>query len=267
MQAKGVWARDDLRAEGRDLLELLHALLERPVEPGGLIVDGVHYHALALRELAVVILEHGYGNARAVRKLCGQADVAPVQRRAADEAPQNVAATFVGRHDAIRDAERHGADVVGDDPLGQRRRLLAVFAHELDQRCENVRLEHVGLALEDEADALEPHPGVDRRQLERHERSVGDATLDRLGGGRRSGQVSALVVLREHEVPELCKAGAVIRVAIGLPAARFDSAVPPDLGIRAAWPAAESPPVVAKPRHVLGGDRGLAGPDLKSLVI
>src|SRR5207302_4454441 len=28
VQAKGIWARDDLRAEGRDLLELLHALLE-----------------------------------------------------------------------------------------------------------------------------------------------------------------------------------------------------------------------------------------------
>ena len=76
--------------------------------------------------------------------------------------------------------------MVGYDALGQSRRLLAVLSHEFDQWRQHVRLEDVALALEDEADALKSHSGVDGGLGERHQRAISDAAVDRLGRRRRS---------------------------------------------------------------------------------
>ena len=66
-------------------------------------------------------------------------------------------------------------------------------------------------------------------------------------------KIRALVVLREHQVPHLGESLAVIWVAVGLSAPCLAAAVPPDLGIRTARPAAEPPPVVTEPGDVGGG--------------
>src|SRR5207247_9984116 len=99
------------------------------------------------------------------------------------------------------------------------------------------------------------------------ERSVVDASLNRLRGRRRPDEVGPLVVLRQDQVPELGEARAMVRVAVRLPTPRVASAVPPDLGVGTAWSTPQSPPVVAESGHVLGRDGRLARPDLERLVV
>src|SRR6266849_1676324 len=136
---------------------------------------------------------------------------------------------------------------------------------ERDEWLQYVRLEDVGLTLQDVRDTLQPHPGVDGRLLERHEAAVLDTSTHRLA--RRAGNRAALVVLGENEVPELGEAIAMIGLAVFLPASGPATAIPPDLGIRSARPRTQAPPVVLEPRDVSGGDAALLHPDLMSLVV
>ncbi len=97
---------------------------------------------------------------------------------------QHVAAPFVARQHAVSDEERHRAQVIGDDsrrdrPGVHRRREHAgrcrPAVRRLDgdqQRLERVRVVVRQRALHDRRDALEAHPGVDRRLGERLERPV-----------------------------------------------------------------------------------------------
>src|SRR5207253_1806648 len=83
-----------------------------------------------------------------------------------------------------------------------------VVVDEVDERTEQVGLENVFLSLQDEADPLQAHARVDGRVLQRYKGAVRDAALDRLRGRRRPGQVRPLVVLGQHQVPELGETGA-----------------------------------------------------------
>ena len=117
-----------------------------------------------------------------------------VAHRAADDAPQHVAALLVGRHDTVGDEERHGATVLGEDAQrhvarGARERAVGDAGDGLgrgDERPEDVDVPHRGRVLQDREVALEPGAGVDARLRQRHQLAVG------LG-----------VVLHEDEVPDL----------------------------------------------------------------
>ncbi len=120
---------------------------------------------------------------------------------AAHDAAKHIAASVVGGQHAVGDEERRGAKMVGDDAVAGLRLALGGDAGELDrgrdQRLEQVDVVIVVGALQHGGDALEPHAGVDRsrRQI--------DAAAAR-----------QLVILHEHEIPDLDEA-----VAVGIRAA------------------------------------------------
>ena len=98
----------------------------------------------------------------------GDAELAGVAHRPPHDAPQDVAAPFVRRLDAIGDEERGRPRVVRDDAhrhavvLGARRVRLAREPLDLLEHVrEQVRVVVRLLALNDRRDALEAHAGVD----------------------------------------------------------------------------------------------------------
>src|SRR5258708_30598393 len=170
---------------------------------------------------------------------------------AANQTSQHIATAFVRRHYAVANHECRSPNVVSDDALRECRWLVAVLADGIDERCEQVSFETVGLALEDVAARLESHARVNGRALEGDQASVGQPATHRFARG--AFDRAALVVLREHEVPELGEPVAVVGHAVVLAAAEFLAAIPPDLGVRAARSRAEAPPVVLAARDVYRG--------------
>ena len=103
---------------------------------------------------------------------------------AADDAPQDVAAVLVRRHDAVVDEEGHRAGVVGDDLEGDVGPLVAAPSVRPVTDCavstrprEDVGLAHGVDAVDRGEHPLEAGAGVDvvRRQLV--ERAVGPAEV------------------------------------------------------------------------------------------
>ncbi len=118
---------------------------------------------------------------------------------AAQNPSDDVAGPGVGWELAVRDGERHGTHVVGDDP--ERHGLLAVVAwvgfaarvgNGVEERGENVRIV-VGL------DPLQRHG----KTLKAH------ARVDVLVGQRHEGIVRHAVEFHEHEVPHFDDLGMV----------------------------------------------------------
>src|SRR2546423_8038728 len=116
-----------------------------------------------------------------------------MHRGAPDQASKDVAAKLVRGRDAVRDEERRGPRVLGDDSNRDVSGLVVpvlLARKRLDLPDE--RLEHVGPidiagnALKDLGDALETCSRVDVLLRQRNERAVGLA-----------------VVLLEDEVPDL----------------------------------------------------------------
>ena len=115
---------------------------------------------------------------------------------AAHDAAEHVASALVRRQHAVRDQERRGAQVIGDDAvrslLRAVRRHLGELSDRANQRAEQVdRIIVVG-ALQHRGDALQPHAGVDR----------GPRQVDARAAG-------LLLELHEHEIPDLDEAVAV----------------------------------------------------------
>ena len=219
----------DLRGElgpgvagaAQGLLEDAHALVEGAAEPHLLLVDDA-------ADLRLRLDEGGVGAAHVLHDRVGEgreegllhADRDRLLHGAADDAPQHVVAAVVAGQDAVHDQEGRAARVLGHRPQGahDRRRGSDLDAGQLraalDQRPEQVGLEHVGDALGDARDALEPHAGV-------------DAAL----GQRREVAGLVHVVLHEHEVPVLEVAVAVAaRLAVGVVAAHLGAEVVVELG-------------------------------------
>ena len=176
--------------------------------------------------------------------------------RAAQDPPQDVAPALVRRQHAIRDEERHGAGVVGDDLVAEALLLEAFgvvaeqLAHPRVDRGEQVRVVVGGHALDDARDPLEPHARIDARRGQRRERAV-----------------RVELELHEHEVPDLEPARAVLAVvrdalrALG----QVRAAVVVELRAGAAGPdVGHPPPVLLVPRgEVAPPDEALRGePDL-----
>ena len=126
----------------------------------------------------VAHLGHQHVDKRAQERL-GEAQAVPVAHGPAHDLAQHVAAPLVRRHHAVRDQERHGAGMVGDDAGRHVRRLHRALiraarepADRREQGLEQVRVVIRQGALHDRGDAFEPHPRVDRRCRQRHERAV-----------------------------------------------------------------------------------------------
>ena len=113
----------------------------------------------------------------------------------AQDAAQHVAATLVRREHAVVDEHRPRAGVLGQDPQAEAVAVVVVAGEVLragerarlvDDRRQQVGLPHRVDALDQGEDALEAGAGIDRRLRQ-----------------RRAGAVGRLVVLHEHQVPEL----------------------------------------------------------------
>ena len=118
--------------------------------------------------------------------------------RAAHDPAQHVAAALVRGQHAVGDQERRRAQMIGDDAQGGLLLALRIgsgqFGDGADQGYEQVDVVIVVLALQHGRDALQARASVDRRFRQR----VADPRRD-------------LLVLHEHEIPDLDEA-----VAIGL---------------------------------------------------
>ena len=110
----------------------------------------------------------GHGARDLPQERLGEPEHPPVAHRPPHDPPEHVASPLVGGADLIRDEERGGPRVVGDDAhgdvvgLARPVRLPAAALDVGDQRAEQVGVEVRALPLDDGGDALEPHAGVDR---------------------------------------------------------------------------------------------------------
>ena len=185
-----------------------------------------------------------------------EADVPAVARGAAQQAAQDVAAAFVGRHDAVGDGEGERAQVVGDHAHGNRGFVLEVrLAGELgdgvDEGHEDIGVVIGGFALDDGADALEAHAGVHA-----------------LGRQFVEGAVGLAVVLHEDVVPDFDDLGGAGVDQVG--GAAVGRQVEMDFGAGAAGAGfAHFPEVVllAKAEDMGGIDVGAGAPDVGGFVI
>jgi hypothetical protein len=147
-----------------------------------------------------------------VEERLGGPELFPVAHGAPHDLAQDVAAMFVGRHDAVGDEKGHGAQMVGDDAHRHICGIVSAGAVRpsgaltdgLEDRREEVRVVVRELALDHRGDALEAHAGVDR-----------------WCGQRFEAAVALAVELHEHVVPDLDEAIARALEAAALPAGRL----------------------------------------------
>ena len=191
----------------RDLrLEQAGPRIERPRELRLLAADDAEdlvppRHEERVR-LAHDVDDHGRGLGH---ERLAAAEQTAVADRAPEQLAQDVAAALVRRQHVVRDEERHGPRMVGDDLVAEplvleRVRVVAEeLAHPGMDRREEVRVVVRRDLLEDAGQALEAQTRVDARERQRHP------------------LVRPLVELHEHEVPDLEPARArlgVVRDAV-----------------------------------------------------
>ena len=216
------------------LLQEPQAALERAAEAGLLQAQHLGDQALGPDQLGEGLAHLGHEDRHHApqHRLAGTQELG-VAHAAAHDPAQHVAAALVGRHDAIGDQERGGAQVVGDHLVRGLARTLGLGAGErlggADQGPEQVDVVVVVVALEDGGDALETHAGVDRGPGQRH-----------------AGGLVHLLVLHEDEVPDLDEPVAVLVRAAGRAAGDAGAVVVEDLGAGAAGAGvAHGPEIVA----------------------
>ena len=228
--------------------------------PEALLLAGHHLgdELLVDDQVGVVVAHHLHHDLDQPRHHdIGDAEHPGMANRAADDAPQHVAAVLVGGEDAVGDEHGRRAGVVGEDPhrdIGLGIGAVGLAADALgfgQQRHEEVDVPCRRNALQHGQDAFEAGAGVDAGCLQRCQ----------LAGavGRE---------LHEHQVPDFDEA---ILVSVGGTAAGavFGTEVVEDL---AAGPAradvAGSPPVVlVEPLDAFGRDADGCLPDLGGLVV
>ena len=197
---------------GEELLDLLHADVERLREALFLLADDLLDASALGHQLRIGRLHHGGDPIdRLVEERLVESEPAAVAHGPAHDPAQDVAPPLVGRCHAVADQERRRPRVVGDDAhgdvvrgIGAAVRLARQRGDAIDQRAQQVGVVVRELALHDRGDALEPHAGVDRRPRQ---------------GRPGSGRVA--VELHEHEIPDLEPAVTLASRAETLPAGRL----------------------------------------------
>ena len=115
----------------------------------------------------------------------------------AHDAAQHIAAPLVRGHDTIGNQERGRTQVVCDHPVVHLAAAIRVgrggMGRGHDQRAHQICVVVVMLALQEGADPLQPHAGVDALHLQRDQTAIGE-----------------LLVLHENVVPDLDEAVAVL---------------------------------------------------------
>ena len=176
---------------------------------------------------------------------------------AAHDTAQNIAATFVRRHDAIGQQEAGRAQMVGNHAVAGHLVALRLSTGQLfrriDQRLERVRVVIVVHALHDRSDTLKTHAGIDRRLWQRH-----------------IGAVILPLELHEHEVPDFDKTVAIFIRASGRAAKDMVAMVIENFAARTAWPRVTHRPEIIVRRDtddaLFRKARNLA-PQVKRLII
>ena len=225
---------------GRDgVLENLHARGQRFGKP----LFFLGHHALDLR---VGLGQFGIGLAHQLVERCDQfveegplcAQLVTVTNGPAHDPTQDIPPALVGRHDAVGDEKRRGADMIGHDfqrrqlGLGGRARDAHGAGRSGHQRLEYVDAVVVVRALHDGRDTFQAHAGIDR----------GLGQIDHFA-------VRLAVVLHEHQVPDLDETIAVFFRRAGRPAPDVRAVVVEDLGARTTRPG-----IAHLPEVVLGTD-------------
>ena len=178
-------ALEDAHAVGKGFGEALFLPAQDPLHMGPLLRQlgkgGAHFRF----ERAHQPVQEGFLHAQLIA----------VPDGASNDPAQHVAAFLVARHHAVRDQERAGPDVIGDDPQGlvfglRRPGHLHRAANEVP---EQVRLVVGVNALHHRGQPFEAHPGVHGRFREGNQFAV-----------------FAAVELHEHQVPDLDEAVAIL---------------------------------------------------------
>jgi len=177
--------------------------------------------------------------------------------RAAHDPAQHIATAFIGWQDAIGDQKGRSAQMIGYHPVaglvvaccgGAGKR--AGFG---DQRLEQVDVVIVVHALHDRGNSFQPHAGVDR----------GFRQVDAIA-------LAPLVILHEHQVPDLDKAVAILVRAARRAAGDMGAVIVEYLAARTAGPGiAHRPEIVAgrDPDDPFLGQASNFLPQIKGFVI
>ncbi len=180
-----------LGQRGELFVEQLQAAIERGLEAslfGQQRFLDQHLSAAELR-VGLAHLAHEFGHQPVHHRIL-RAEQVGVAHGAAHDPAQHVAAPLVRGHNAVGQQEGGGAQMVGNH--AQVHVAVAVrvgighMRRSLDQRPHQVGVVVVMLALQQRADPLQPHAGVDRLHVE---------------GAHRA--ILELLILHEHEVPDL----------------------------------------------------------------
>ena len=175
----------------------------------------------------------------------------------AHDATQHIAAAFVRGQHAVGDQKTDGAQVIGDDPVGDGMRavrgLVAGLGRGRDQGLHQVGVVIVVFALQQRGEALQAHAGIDR------------------GFGQRDALLGAeLLELHEHQVPDFDEAVAVFLGTARRPARDMVAVVVEDLRTGPAGPGLAHAPEVVRggdADDALVGESGDFFPQLEGLVV
>ena len=236
---------------------------QRVPEPLLLLRQHAEDEVAVLDDVRVGVAHHvdrGLGQARHHEVL--GAEQVRVTHGAAQDPAQHVAASLVRREHTVAHQHRRRPGVLGEHAHGEAVAVVVVAdpiglarqrAGGVDQRLHEVGLPHRIDALQQGEDPLEPGAGVDRGLRQRGSTAVG-----------------SLVVLHEHQVPELHEAvalGVTERAAVGT---EVRAAVDVDLAARSARTGVAHLPevvLVAEALDALERHADLLVPDRFGLVV
>ena len=232
--------------------------VQRLAEPRLLGPQGLLDHRLRACQLRIgrAHLAHQCGH-QLVHDRVLRAQHVRVAHRAAHDPAQHVTAPLVGGHHPVRDQEAGRPQVIRDHPVMHLARPVGIRAGRmgrgLDQRPHQVGVIVVVLALQQRADPLQPHAGVDGLHVQRAHRAVLE-----------------LLVLHEDQVPDLDEAVAILVRAARRAAGDLVAMIEEDLGAGATGTGRAHLPEIVRRRDaddaVVGQARDLL-PDLHSLIV
>ena len=175
----------------------------------------------------------------------------------AHDPPQHITPSVFGRQHAVGNQERGAAQMVGDNPVAGLERTIGRLPGRVgtgdDERPERVRVVVVVLPLQDGCEPLEAQAGVDRRPRQRRPRP------------RR-----VLIVLHEHEIPDLDEPVAILLGTTRWAARDRRPVIIENLRARAARPGiAHAPEIIrsADADDPLVGQAGDFPPQLSRVVV